>query len=96
MTPTERILQLQKEIEIERKKIQNCSHSFAPTEYDPEETLVPYGSRTVAYGSDVYSEPEGYEKKNIPRWSRTCRTCGYKQYTTKQSPVISSYEPDFN
>ena len=92
---TEKIERLYREIELENNKINDCKHVFADSIYDPEIERVGYGYKQVAHGSDVWPEPEGYENKEIARWSRKCKICGHKQYTKKQVPVIKEYKPDF-
>ena len=86
---SDRIERLQREIEAEQRKIKSCHHIFGKAEYDPDTKMVAYGSKIVGHGSDIYTEPEGYDEKEVPRWSRKCTICGFKEYTNKQKPVIS-------
>lgn len=92
----ERIKHLQEEIEKERDRISSCSHKWGNTFYNPETYKKPYGVRTIAHGSDVWSEPEGYEDAQKPRWTRICSECGFEQNTYDQKPVVvKKYIPDF-
>lgn len=95
MNSADRIKQLQDEIEIERRKIQNCKHEFDTPFYNPEKYRKPYGTHLVKQGSDVWPEPEGYIDAEKQRWTRTCKHCGFEEHTYEQKPVISRYEPDF-
>jgi len=90
-----KIEELRQQIAQEEAKIRNCKHDFKDPIYDPEEKNEPYGFRTVGQGSDVWTEPEGYRKIGIPRWSRECKLCGVKEYTYEQEPVITDYKPKF-
>lgn len=89
----------QLKIEYERKlsalraERNRCCHEWGEVKYDPEIKKEPYGYRTVAKGSDVWGEPEGYHDVEHKRWSRTCKKCGKVEYTTHRVPV--KYEPIF-
>ena len=96
MNPSEKIKQLQSEIESEKRKILNCKHSFGKPFYNPSKETVGYGSKTVAYGSDVYQDYEGYHEVDVPRWTKRCTICGHEEHTTKQKDIVIGKEPDFN
>lgn len=82
----------------ELKRIQrNCQHIFADPEYDPEKKEI-METEIERIGVDIWpvEKPTGrYE--TVPRWSRTCKKCGFKDYTyTQREVVVESYlEPDF-
>jgi len=93
---SKRIQELQREIDKEKEKIQNCIHSFDSIFYNPEKVFEPYGIKTVVMGSDIRSVHEGYREKLKDRWTRICCKCGKEQHTYKQKPIIERFEPDFN
>jgi len=61
-----------------------CHHVWEREVYDPTSQLQGYGHKVIKQGSDIWGEPEGYEKVEVPRWRRTCALCGLNQYTTKR------------
>lgn len=96
MDSNDKILELQKQIAAEQNKMANCHHVFGKTYSDPESVSEPYGSRLIGHGSDAWYEPEGYRVVSVPRWARKCTLCGKIEYTYKQKPIISDYQPDFS
>ena len=90
--------ELKKEYEtklaILRAEQASCSHEWDEVKYDPEIKKEPYGCKTVKYGSDIFTEPEGYHDVEHKRWSRTCKKCGKVEYTKEQ--VAVKYVPKFN
>jgi len=70
-----------------------CTHVFGPAEYDPDYKMEPTGWKFEHQGSDCWESPTGYQKVDVPRWSKTCIKCGKKEYTMKQKAV--AFEPDF-
>lgn len=92
----DRIKQLQEEINAEKRKIDNCQHEFGDAYNNPETVRESYGYRTVAQGSDIWAEPEGYRDVIKPRWTRKCSKCGLEQHTNKKKPIITDYTPDFD
>ena len=90
----DRIRELQAEIELEKKKMDKCSHDWYDVEYDPEKTSKGCGGHYEGCGSDPYWVFDGYETINTPRWSRTCKICGKIEYT-KQQEVVKT-QPKFN
>ncbi len=91
----DRIRELQRQIEFERKQIENCKHEYGEARYNPETVREAYGYKLIAHGSDVYPEAEGYRDVQKPRWTRQCKKCGYEQHTHTKKPVITDYVPDF-
>lgn len=91
----ENIQRLQQQIQAEESKIRNCDHLFGDPFYNPETIKEPYGFKTVAMGSDVWTEPEGYRDVEKDRWTRVCSKCGYEQHTTEKEPIINGYQPKF-
>jgi hypothetical protein len=93
----DRIKELQEEIEREKLRIKNCKHDWKDPIYDPDYRMEGYGSRMVPMGSDTYWEYAGYQRVEVPRWSRKCRICGEVEYTYERRTVIkqSSNEPFF-
>ncbi len=90
-----KIKQLQKEIKAEEEKIRMCQHEYGKGYYNPETIKEGYGMKTVAHGSDVWSEFEGYHDVEKPRWTRKCSKCGGEQHTYNQKPIVTGQEPDF-
>lgn len=91
----DKIKDLQRQIEEERRKIANCKHDFNKSFYNPETVKEVSSYKMVAQGSDVWSEPDSYKETQKPRWTRKCKHCGLEQHTYKQSPIISGFEPSF-
>lgn len=91
----DRIKELQREIEAERSRIQNCKHDFGKVIFDPETVMEGYGSVQDGAGSDPHWSYAGYRETKKDRWSRKCKICGSVEYTNKQEPIIKGYEPKF-
>lgn len=91
----ERIRQLNAEIELERSRISNCIHEFEKPFYDPEKYKKGYGSVQDGAGSDPHWSFAGYTDAEKPRWTRTCKKCGFEEHTYEQKPIIKDYEPYF-
>lgn len=89
------IRNLQVQIEREERFIRNCKHDFSEAKYNAEEYKEPYYT-SVAHGSDVWGEVQGYTTKHKDRWSRKCSICGYEQHTYTKKPIISGHEPNFD
>ena len=70
----------------------NCNHEWNEVKYDPEIVNEPK-YETKRYGVDFLPIIVGHIKKEIPRWSRTCKKCGKVEYTKEQ--VAVKYEPKF-
>ena len=86
MNSAEKIKQLQSEIEIEKRKINNCKHIWGKVKFDPYTTKEPTFSHYEPHGSDP--EPiYNWSDKIVPRWSRTCTECGHVEYTEKTGVV---------
>ena len=95
----QRIEELTQQIEFEKQQQQRCKHKW-PTEarYDPEEKtewLPDIAKGLLGKGSDPYYETYP-SKKSVPRWSRTCETCGKTEYTYSQKTVEVIQKPVFN
>ena len=91
----DKIKDLQRQIEAEKNKMNNCSHEWGEGKSNPETKREPYGHRMVTQGSDVWGEPEGYRDVTVPRWTRVCALCGKEEHTYKQKPIVKGYEADF-
>jgi hypothetical protein len=92
----DKIRQLRREIELEEGRIDKCKHSFTEPIYDPESVMEGYGSVQDGAGSDPHWGYEGYHSVQKDRWSRTCITCGKKEFTNKQEAIITTkYKPKF-
>ena len=91
----DKIKNLKRLIQLEEELIASCKHIFGDAYSDPETIREPYGYETVAQGSDVWSEPTGYRDVIKQRWARKCIKCGHVEYTYKQKPIITGYEPEF-
>ena len=95
MTAQQEIEEHQARIKALNQQIANCHHDFKDAIYDPDVVKEPYGFKTVGQGSDIWTEPTGFHDVSKARWSRECKKCGYKQYTTKSEPIISGTKPKF-
>ena len=95
MNSNDKIKQLQREIDSEKRKMDSCSHNFKDAIYDPETVKEGYGSVQDGAGSDPHWSYAGYRDVQKDRWSRECSICGFKQYTYKQEAVVSKYQPKF-
>ena len=95
MKPTQQIAYYQEKIEELRKEISSCSHDFDKPKYDPDYKQEGYGGHYVGHGSDPVYQYAGYTKKEIPRWSRECKICGCKEYTTQTENVVVGKQPKF-
>jgi hypothetical protein len=91
----DKIRELQKQIEAEKRKVANCKHDFDSAFFNPETIAVPYGSKMEHSGSDVWFVPAGYREEQKDRWSRKCKICGFEQHTYKQKPIVAGNEPSF-
>lgn len=69
--------------------VRTCQHKFSETVYNPIYTPAytspgdPPGTMGVDWQGPVY-----VESKTEDRWSRTCNSCGEKQYTTQVKKEI--------
>jgi hypothetical protein len=95
MTPNDKIKQLQAQIEAEKRIMDNCRHDYGEAFYDPYTKSEAYGYRTVAQGSDIWAEPEGYLDVTVRRWTRKCTKCGHEQHTENQEPIVTGFKPKF-
>lgn len=95
MNLTESLKELEARQRAIQSQIKNCPHEFGSAIYDPE-IKKEFTYQQVTRGSDVYPEPIGSYDKQIDRWSRECKKCGFKQYTYEKAPVIERYEPKFD
>ena len=93
-TSSDRIAELNAEIEAEKRKISNCKHEFGET-YDDYENKLEYTYETRFQGSDSYPAISGSYTKTIPRWARKCKLCGLVQHTYTKKTVRVIEEPDF-
>lgn len=91
----EKIESLQKRINQLKENIASCKHIWSDGVYDAETYREAYGYKMVAQGSDIWGEPEGYRDAKKDRWSRTCKTCGHKEYTHVQEVVNVEKKPKF-
>lgn len=91
----ERLQKLLEKNKLELSTLQkNCDHKWAKSIYDPEKVSRFVFTHLEPHGSDPI--PRGYYvPEDKPRWSRTCETCGKKEYTYERKPIITSYEPSF-
>lgn len=87
--------QLKRELAQSESRMANCNHDFDKAIYDPETVKEGYGSVQDGAGSDPHWGYAGYRDVKKDRWSKECKICGRKEYTTKLEPVVSSYEPKF-
>ena len=69
-----------------------CDHVWLPVKYDPEIRMLPvYKDRFI--GVDYMPELVGHNKKEEPRWSRTCTKCGKVEYT--KECIATAFVPKF-
>jgi hypothetical protein len=95
MNNFDRINELQREIEKERRVIEHCQHVYGQPYSNPETVMEGYGSKLVAQGSDCWTDFEGYHEVQKPRWTRKCTKCGHEDHTRNKKPIVAGYEPDF-
>jgi len=95
MNSTDKIRDLQKQIDAEKDKICNCKHNFCKPFYNPETVREGYGLHYVGCGSDPYLEYTGYHDVKKDRWTRKCSICGVEEHTDKMKPIVVGNEPDF-
>lgn len=94
MTREEEIrMRYEKELEDMRREQSSCTHEWDEVKYDPEYESIPCDFETHRQGVDFWMRPTRFTKKEIPRWSRTCKICGKVKYTKEQTSV--KYEPKF-
>jgi hypothetical protein len=86
---------LQEQIEIEKRKINNCTHNFDKPFFNAETINEAYGYKPVYQGSDHWFEPQGFREVKKDRWTRKCKKCGFEQHTNNTKPIIEGYEPSF-
>lgn len=91
----DKIKDLQRQIEDEKRKISKCKHIFGTPFSNPDKKMEAYGYKMVAQGSDVWHEPQGYKEVSVPRWTRICSECGYEEHTNKTEPIITGNKPKF-
>ena len=82
---------LKSQIESE---VRRCKHPEWETTYDAEHKPTEYIAGLLPRGSD----PEPIVKRGpdeiIPRWKRTCKSCGHEEFTYKTKAVQTA--PDFS
>ena len=95
MNAQQEIGRLKRQIELLENEIKNCIHNFKDPIYDPEEITVQDDNLGYEiHGSDMWPRYSSHKEKK-PRWSRECKTCGKKEYTYTQKPIVQNLEPDF-
>jgi len=95
MNSSNKILELKRQIDLEQRNINNCSHNFKDAVFDPETVKEGYGSVQDGAGSDPHWGYAGYRDVQKDRWSRECNNCGFKQYTYIKEPIVSAFRPKF-
>lgn len=97
MNPSQKIHELQSQIEQQKNSIRNCRHEYNSPVYDPEPHHVSKINYTAGYekhGVDMY--PIMYSDTEYKhRWSRECIKCGHKDYTYESEPVNTQTKPKF-
>jgi hypothetical protein len=94
-TSTDKIKELQRQIEAEQHKINNCVHKYGEPFYNPETVKEGYGSVQVGSGSDPWWDFAGYRDVKVDRWTKKCTLCGHEIHTRSTKPIIKGFEPDF-
>ena len=65
----------------------HCNHVWGPVEYEPERKEITRVEIEVV-GVDIFPVEVGTGMfRNVDRWSRVCKKCGKKEYTSKQEEV---------
>lgn len=95
MNAQTQIESLERQIKELKANQSSCSHNWGEAIYNPEKFREGYGSKFMAQGSDVWTEYEGYRDAYKPRWKRTCKKCGFNQFTYKQETVQIIQKPAF-
>jgi len=80
---SDKIRELQRQIDNERNRMSRCHHDFGEPFDNPEKTRVVSGYETIRQGVDSWQQPSSWRDKYIQRWTRTCKKCGYEQHTKK-------------
>lgn len=67
------------------KEVQACHHDWTPVISEPEKYREAVFDHYEPHGSDpepIYKYYDAWK----PRWSRTCKKCGHKEYTYEMRP----------
>lgn len=95
MKPADKIKDLQKQLDEEQRKIDQCRHDWGEPYNNPGTKKEPYGVKLVGQGSDLWPEAEGYHDVTYPRWSRKFGKCSVtlllKSLLLQQRPDKSSF-----
>lgn len=94
MTAQGRIIQLKGEIGQLQNQIGNCHHDWDNAKYDPETQQEEYLTGEYETNGVHHHALSAFRPKIVDRWSRTCKICGFIEYTYKKAPV--NYSPVFN
>lgn len=60
--------------------LNKCDHIWGPIEWGEKTDYIPYGTKTVKQGSDIWEVPEGYHTKEVPCQLTRCIKCGTIKY----------------
>ena len=93
-----KIEKLQEEIRKLEGLQSQCDHKeWYPTEYDPDKEEIREEYVWNQGSHSIISERLTGKYQEVPRWSRVCKRCGYKEYTYNLKTVVSETydEPDF-
>lgn len=76
--------------------IRQCRHNYGDPKYDPK--IIPGGhdpGDPPGVGGSDHRFPHSWPETQVPRWSRTCLTCGHVDYTSQTHEEPSTKKPKF-
>jgi hypothetical protein len=91
----DKIRDLQRQIEAEKRTIANCDHQWGGIFSNPETQREEYFTGQYETQGVHHWPITSYRDKVVPRWTRKCTLCGHEEHTYKQKPIITGYEADF-
>ena len=93
-TLTEKVSRLAKEMRDAQQQISACQNEYGVPVRASRQRLESVFDHYEPHGSDPEPIFNHYTITETG-WERTCRHCGYTEYTNKLKPVVKEYEPDF-
>jgi hypothetical protein len=92
--PAQKAKRLREELEDLEEQIEACEHDFADPVHATREVLQASYRGLEGHGSDPIPVYDYYHVTEWG-WERTCKKCGYTQYTNQTKPVVTDHKPDF-
>jgi len=91
----DKIRNLEREIELEKEKMNHCDHVWNKPYSNPETIQEEYFTGNYENHGVHHWPITSYRDKVIPRWTRVCEKCGKEEHTYNEKPIIKGYEPEF-